>query len=443
MKRVAIIGADFAPSSLPPALRIRFFANHLPEFGWQPTIITTDPRYYECALDPDNERLLPPALEVIRTPAAPARITRKLGIGDIGMRSLWHHWRALSALCGRERIDLLFLPVPPYISMILGRLAYHRFGIPYVIDYIDPWVTDHYWKLPRSQRPPKWVFADALSRIAEPFAVRKVGGVVGVSQATIDMVLSRYSWLTDVKTAEIPYGGEAGDFEYLRNHPRSNPVFDPSDGYLHLTYVGACIPPMFGVLRALFDAVSRGLERSPELFSRLRMHFIGTSYAHASSPGTVAPIAREMGVGAIVTERPARVSYLDALQLQLDSHALMVIGSDHPHYTASKLFPYILAKRPLLAIVHESSTVVGILQKTRAGRIVAFNEKRPPSAHSEDISTVLEEMLRLSGTYQPPTRWDAFESFTTAAMAGTLAATFDRVVGKASKMERVEQSVSV
>jgi hypothetical protein len=36
--------------------------------------------------------------------------------------------------------------------MILGRLAHARFGIPYVIDYIDPVVTEYYWKLPRSQR---------------------------------------------------------------------------------------------------------------------------------------------------------------------------------------------------------------------------------------------------------------------------------------------------
>ncbi len=71
MRRVVIVGADFVPSSYPPALRIRFFAQHLPEFGWEPTVVTTDPRYYEWSVDVENERLLPGSLQVIRTPALP------------------------------------------------------------------------------------------------------------------------------------------------------------------------------------------------------------------------------------------------------------------------------------------------------------------------------------------------------------------------------------
>ena len=59
-KTVLIICADFAPSSYPQALRTRFFARHLPEFGWKPLILTTEPRFYEWSVDPENEKLLPP-----------------------------------------------------------------------------------------------------------------------------------------------------------------------------------------------------------------------------------------------------------------------------------------------------------------------------------------------------------------------------------------------
>ena len=168
MKRVVILGADFAPSSLPQALRMRFFAAHLPEFGWKPTIVTTDPQHYECAIDPENELLLPTTLEVIRTPALPSRVTRKFGVGDIGLRSMWYHWRVLADLCRRGLVDLLCIPVPPYIPMVLGRLIRAQFGVPYVIDYGDPWVIEYYWRLPKSQRPPKWAFAYTLSRVLEP-----------------------------------------------------------------------------------------------------------------------------------------------------------------------------------------------------------------------------------------------------------------------------------
>lgn len=42
MKRVAIVAPDFVPSSLPPALRIRFFVRHLPEYGWDPIKVTLE-----------------------------------------------------------------------------------------------------------------------------------------------------------------------------------------------------------------------------------------------------------------------------------------------------------------------------------------------------------------------------------------------------------------
>src|SRR2546423_10849072 len=114
MKRVALLGADFAPSSLPQALRMRFLAQHLADFGWEPIVVTTDPRYYECPIDPENERLVPETLRVIRTAALPAKITRRIGIGDVGLRSMWHHWRALGDLCRRKEVDLVCIPVPPY-----------------------------------------------------------------------------------------------------------------------------------------------------------------------------------------------------------------------------------------------------------------------------------------------------------------------------------------
>src|ERR1700745_4066802 len=102
MKRVLIVGSDFTPSSHPPALRIRFFAQHLREFGWEPIILTVDPVFYETAIDPENEKLLRSDIEVMRVRALPARLTRRLGFGDLGLRSLVHLWQAPSGLIRRR-----------------------------------------------------------------------------------------------------------------------------------------------------------------------------------------------------------------------------------------------------------------------------------------------------------------------------------------------------
>jgi hypothetical protein len=42
-RRVLILGADLGPSSYPQALRARFFARHLPEFGSEPVILPPIP----------------------------------------------------------------------------------------------------------------------------------------------------------------------------------------------------------------------------------------------------------------------------------------------------------------------------------------------------------------------------------------------------------------
>ena len=118
MKRVALIGADFAPSSLPPALRLRFFVSHLREFGWEPTVITTDSRHYDCPLDPEIECLLPEGVRVIRTPALPRSLTRLVGLGDLGARSMAYHWRVLRDLCRGGEVDLVFISVPAVLSVV-------------------------------------------------------------------------------------------------------------------------------------------------------------------------------------------------------------------------------------------------------------------------------------------------------------------------------------
>ena len=432
-RTVLVVCSDFAPSSYPQALRTRFFARHLPEFGWKPLILTTEPCFYEWSVDPENEKLLQPDLEVVRTRAFPAEITRKFGIGDIGMRSLWHHWAALHRLCRQHRVDLIFIPIPPNATMVLGRLAYACFGIPYVIDYNDPVVTDYYWKLPRSQRPPKYAMAYALARLMEPFALKNVSQLVSVDKSYMTDVFKRYQWLGVAEAVAIPHGGEPADFDYIRQHPRKNAFFNKDDGLLHVSSVGRGGVDMIPTLRAVVQAVKLGLQRAPEVFGRLRLHFVGTSYAHAAaSRPEVLPTAKAEGVESLVDEHPLRVPYLDAIQVMLDSHALIVLGSESAHYTASKIFPCILASKPLLAIFHENSSVVRILHETQAGHVITFGNGCSPGEKTEEIAAVLQQTLSLPRGSRPPTRWEAFEPYTARAMTSRLAQVFDKAFAGAS-----------
>jgi hypothetical protein len=429
MKRVLILGADFTPSSHPPALRIRFFAQHLRNFGWEPIVLTVDPRYYETVIDLENEKLLPSNVEVVRTCALSATVTRKLGFSDVGLRSFWHHWQALCRLVRERKIDLLFIPVPPNPALILGRLAQTRFGIPYVIDYIDPVATRYYWKLPRSQRPPKYALAYVLARAMERFAISCVAQITGVSQGTTDHVIARYPWLNSRIATEIPYGGEPADFDYLRQHPRKNTIFDPADGFRHVSYVGAFTLSMEPVMNAVFAAIAQVRSRDPEKLSRVRIHFVGTHYG--SSGGRqehIRPLADRFGIGDLVDEYPDRIPYLEALNLLVDSNALLVIGSVEPHYTASKIFPYILAEKPLLTVFHERSSVVKILAEIGAGETITFTDESSLSQKVETIAGYLQRLIDLPADFRKPIRSELFAPYTAKAMSAKLARVFDKAV---------------
>lgn len=428
MKRVAIISGDFPPSSLPSAQRMRFLAPHLSEYGWEPTVITTDPSFYEAHVDPENLQLLAKPVKVIRTSAIPAKWSRAIGFGDLGLRSLWFYWRALSELCRNHEVDLVFITAPPNFPMILGRLVHEKFDLPYVLDYQDPWVTEYYWKLPKTQWPRHWPLVYAMAKFLEPFALRKVSHVVGVSKGTTDELVDAYPWLDSTPCSAIPLGGEPADFNYVRAHPRKNQIFNKDDGFFHLSYVGAYLPAMHATLRAFFAAVQLGLQRAPEQFKRLRLHFVGSNHAKESVHYRVLPFAQEAGIENLVQEYPARVPYLDSLQILLDSHGLVALGTEETHYTASKIFPFILAQRPLLAIFHEASSVVQIVKETQAGEVVTFNGDIKPIHRVEEIFTKLNNLLSSDADARPQTRWEAFDAYTARAMAGKLAAAFDKAV---------------
>lgn len=429
MKTVAIIAPDFCPSSMPPALRSRFFTDHLREFGWDPVVITTAPEFYEWSIDAENESLLRGDYEIIRTAALRSSWTRKLGIGDLGLRSLWHTWHALSALLKQRHVDMLLITVPPFYPMILGRLANMRFGLPYIIDYQDPYVTDYYKTVAPEQRPPKWRMARAVAGMVEPFSIRRASHLVSVDAAYLQDLPERYPWISPADITGIQLGIEPADFVHLRAHPRKNSIFDRNDGLRHISYVGRGGPDMLQALRVLFLSVKHLAEIDPDLMRQVRFHFVGTNYATGSMiRELVMPLARELAVDRFVDEHPGRVAYLEALQILLDSTALLVLGSTSSHYSASKLFPYILANRPLLPIFHAASSVVRILEETRAGHAIVFGDTASLEEAQSQVELRLRELLSSPLDAHPSTDWKAFEPYTARSVCEALARVFEQAI---------------
>jgi hypothetical protein len=429
MRRVLFVSPHFPPDTSAATHRARLLAPHLEAAGWSPTILTCTPASYATRLDPDLLALVPASLRVERVDAWPERVTRRFGVGDLGFRARIPLRRRARALLAAERYDALVITTYPTYPATFGPALAREAGIPFVLDLQDPWVGA--WGLTTG---PHGV-ADLRSRLSRAIAVhierrtaRGAAALTAVSARTYQDVQQRVPEARALPCAEIPLGGDERDFAHVRTAPWSNPWWTAGDGRRHLAWVGTLLPTGIPVIRALLAAVRDAVERDASLASRLVLHFIGTSNeTRSDAPQRALPIARELGVERFVTEHAPRVDYLDALRVLVHADAIVLAGSIERHYTASRLYPALLAARPLIACYHEASSVVTALRaavRFPTARLVTFGDAGP------DAATV----AALTDAFTAAPEWraadvdrTAIDAWSARAMAGRLGALLDRV----------------
>ena len=432
MRRVLMVSPHFPPDSSAASHRVRLLAPHLADAGWSPTVVTLDRSAYEGRLDPDLEALVPASLRVVRAAAWPAGVTRRVGLGDLGLRAFTGLRQTCRTLLAHERFDALFITVYPVYPALLGAGLKAAFHLPFVLDYQDPWVGA--WGQSVGGGPggaPDWKsrVSRQLGTWLEPKAVNAADAIVAVSQGTIDGIVERIPAAARLRHSVIPLGFEPDDFEALRARPPVAPHFDPADGCVHLCYVGTLLPTGVETMRLLLRALDRACRDDPAAL-RLRLHFFGTSNQSESGVCRVLPLAREYGVAAAVTEVPGRLDYLDALSVLTHASGILLLGSSERHYTASKLYPALLAKRPILALFHQASSVVSILRAAACEptvRVLTYGDGPPDEARVGEAACHLRALAAGSVYHAGDVSFDRVAGVSSRQLARQLAAVFDRV----------------
>ena len=426
MKKVLIISPRFPPINAADMHRVRHSLPYFPDFGWDPTVLAVEPDHVEGEREPRLQHTFPDDADVRRTKALPAEWTRQIRIGNLGLRALPYAWRRGSEIIWEEDIDLVYFSTTAFPILALGRYWKARFGVPYVIDMQDPWYSGTYDPDEAPAVLSKAWLARQLGRVLEPLTMSAVDGIISVSEGYCEILQSRYDRVEPSRCGVIPFGAAQNDFDVLRDADVENPIFDPDDEMTHVVQVGRAGPDMDRAAHCLFDALVTGRQSQPRLYENVRVHFVGTRYS-PEAPKTMVPIAEKYGVGDLVHEQVARVPYFQALQLLRDADMLLLLGSTDPNYTASKLYPYILAQRPLLTVFHENSSVVDITRETKAGTVVTYDNDGETTEVATDVEVSWTPMLeRLP--YVPNTDWDAFQPYTAEAMTRRQVEVFDRIV---------------
>ena len=101
-------------------------------------------------------------------------------------------------------------------------------------------------------------------------------------------------------------------------------------------------------------------------------------------------------------EIPQRLPYLRALNVLARSNALLLIGSDEPHYTASKIYPGLMSGRPFLSIFHRASSAHNILSTVGGGVALAFSDAQELAALEGPLSEALHRVVTAPASLGAP-----------------------------------------
>ncbi len=437
-RRCLIVAPVFPPSGLPPAHRARLFVRHLPSFGWEPVVLTVDPRDREEVPEHALTATVPSHVQIEYARALPALLARVAGIGDVAIRAL--PWLALRAVSVARRADAsaVLLVVPPWYGLLLAPWLERRLGIPVVVDYLDPWDVggDVGGASGFKRALAAWVAARA-----EGPCLRQVAGVFAVSDGIVQQLRVRFPFLDGRPAGAAPYGFEPTDLALLARHTAAgaSPPSAASNDHawpLRIVYVGAISQSQRVVMCALLDAITRLRRRSPEVAARIRVDCYGTGYARPGQATTrVADLAAERGLKAWVTESPGRVPYAEALAMMATSGANLVLGDLTTYYAASKLMPVLASGRPVLAVLHSETEPARLLRRLNASGLVCYGNAAAPTP-GDAVFSIADKLECLAMGRVAPIAADAevhevLKMRTAEHMTRALARVLDNVVAAA------------
>jgi hypothetical protein len=422
-KHCLIVSPYFPPSTLAGVHRARHLAKYLPSYGWRPTVICVDPLYHIEKLDPQLARLVSPSVEIVLTGTIPVWLTRPFGVtGDIGLRGYFHLRAAVAKEMTNRRVDAVLITGSPYYPMLMAGWIRQRWNVPVVLDFQDPWVSH----VGADAQPwSKLGISHRLAVILEPHAVRNAAIITSVSKRQNEEMAARYSWLDRTRMAYIPIGGDPEDFDARRADAKPDQT---EKRRITFSYVGTAMPRSGPLFSILFRGLACLRARNPDLAGRLRFRFVGTSnQPNDSTSCRVCPLAEVEGVAELVTEEPARVPFLDALSILATTDVIIMVGSDEPHYTASKIYPGLMSGRPFLSIFHRMSSSHEIL--TRAGGGLTFAFETPDELETL-VSAIANGLEYLASNPDTLGKADpkAYAPFTAQAVACEFANVFERAV---------------
>ncbi|MBS1834772.1 MAG: hypothetical protein JST65_18785 [Acidobacteria bacterium] len=429
--RVLFVCPRFAPSNAADSHRVRLLLPHLAYEGVDAEVLAVDPRDAGTPVDQWLEAQLPADV-----PVHQVRAWRPHGWGTRGLaqRAFVTLYNEGCRLLAERRFDLVFFSTTEFLLHLLGPVWQTRYGVPFFLDLQDPWVNDYYRNHPEVVPPGgrfKYGIVQTLHRAAERRVVPHAAGILAVSERYVRDLHTRYgSRAASMQSLVEAFPAEPAEFDGIV--PSPSDVGANGSSFVW-RYVGRGGADMHTAMSVFFEGWRTALGRSG-LARTMRLETIGTTYAQPGHGGflpSFVPVAQGFDLADRVTERPGRIGYRETLAALASADGLVVFGSDDPTYTASKLYPYLAARRPLVVICHRDSPMVRVMRATEGGICIPFD----PADTTEALDTV--SALLAEGPCLVPLREKGLAPYTAREQAHRLGEWLKMHVVGAAAPERV------
>jgi len=416
-----MIAPYFPPVGVSGAKRALHLARHLPQHGWQPVVLAAQP-----GLEPQDPRLaaaIPPELLVSRSYVGPLRpaLGRLAGLrarlagavrrpgpsaqtkaGGQGPPSApapaarlmpWHPsyltpfdrylvdtpWGFAEGLrlIRRHALQAIHVCADPWAPLLTGWALASATGLPLVVDLRDPWSLQEA-KMALRPPPTRW-----LLRRCERALFEQAARVVLNTEAARSAYVSAYAGrVPGERFVAIRNAFDRGLFSEPAQTEQS-----PDDPFVVL-YFGRF--RLFVGPEQLLEGFGRFVRRAGLSPAQARLRFVGGLRPQDRVRGA------ELGLDARVEERRP-VPFVDSLQVLRSAHVLaLVIEPNCPLQIPGKLYDYLAAGRPVLA-VSANPEADRILADTQAGVAVPWGRPDEVAAGFER----LHRQVRADGGWRP------------------------------------------
>jgi glycosyltransferase involved in cell wall biosynthesis len=368
MKNILMIAYHFPPIRVSSGIqRTLKFAQYLLDHGWKAQVLTVNPRVYE-RLSEDQLHEIP--AEVIVNRAFALDTAKHLSLkgrywGWMALPDRWVSWCLGGVWSGLQLIkhyrpQVIWSTYPIATAHLLGLILHRISGIPWIADFRDSMTEENYPTNLTQRKIYRWI---------EQQTVKHCIKAVFTTPGAIRMYAERYPDIPASRWYLIPNGYDEENFSNAESSEAYKKALASKGDEIVLLHSGVLYPS----------------ERDPTQFFMALAHL---KQAGTISSGKFKVILRatghdalhlqsikQFGLDGLVVIEP-NISYEMALAEMMAVDGLLVFqASNCNHQIPAKIYEYLRAKKPILAMTDPAGDTASVLRDVGVSTIAPLDNK--------------------------------------------------------------------